>query len=109
VHPTQLYEIASALVMFAILWKLSDRPLRPWQLFGAYLGLYGIERFLIEFVRAKSDRIALGLSTSQIASLVVLGIGVYLWTRRSGTPSAPAARTSTASRPAASAAGKGRR
>lgn len=84
VHPTQLYEVGAALVLFAVLWQVSKRKLRPGQLFGLYLGLYGVERFLIEFVRAKGDRILFGLSTSQVASLLLLGVAAYLWTRRSG-------------------------
>jgi phosphatidylglycerol---prolipoprotein diacylglyceryl transferase len=82
VHPTQLYEIVLALVMFAILWRLAERLRRPGQLFGLYLALYGVERFGIEFVRAKSDRFFLGLSTSQFASMALLGIAFYLWQRR---------------------------
>ena len=62
---------------------MSERKLRPGQLFGAYLAFYGVERFLIEFVRAKSDRIILGMSTSQVASLILLGIAGYLWNRKS--------------------------
>lgn len=81
VHPTQLYEVALALVMFAILLRMSKRSLLPGQLFGAFLGLYGIERFFIEFVRAKGDRIALGLSTSQVLSLLLVGLAIALWTR----------------------------
>jgi phosphatidylglycerol:prolipoprotein diacylglycerol transferase len=98
VHPTQLYEIGAALILFAVLWKVSKRMLRPGQLFGLYLGLYGIERFLIEFVRAKSDRVLLGLTTSQIASILLLGIATYLWQRRSGEPSAALATTASATR-----------
>lgn len=82
VHPTQLYEVGAALIIFAILWKLSAKVLRPGQLFGIYLGLYGIERFLIEFVRAKGDRYVFGLTTSQAASLLLVGLGFYLWQRR---------------------------
>lgn len=85
VHPTQLYEIGAALVIFAILWKLSARVLRPGRLFGLYLLLYGSERFLIEFVRAKGDRYLFGLTTSQAASVLLIGFGVYLWQRRTAT------------------------
>jgi phosphatidylglycerol:prolipoprotein diacylglycerol transferase len=83
VHPTQVYEVIAALILFAVLWKMSERKLRPGQLFGAYLAFYGVERFLVEFVRAKSDRIILGMSTSQVASLILLGIAGYLWNRKS--------------------------
>lgn len=79
VHPTQLYEVAAALVMFAILWRLSKRAFAPGRLFGVYLALYGVERFLIEFVRAKGDRYLFGLTTSQAVSILLLGIAAYLW------------------------------
>ena len=80
VHPTQLYEVGLALIMFAILWKLSSKALRSGQLFAVYFALYGVERFMIEFVRAKGDRYILGLSTSQIMSVVLLILAVVLWT-----------------------------
>ncbi len=86
VYPTQLFEIAAALVIFWILWRLSNQPRRPWAMWGAYLGLYGIERFLVEFVRAKGDRYLLGLSTSQVASIIIFVIGAWLWATRHGPP-----------------------
>lgn len=100
VHPTQLYEVAASLVLFAFLWHLSKRGLRPGRLFAVYLALYGIERFLVEFVRAKSDRLLFGLSTSQLASILLLAIAAYIWTRASrggetGPPSGRAARDAT--------------
>jgi phosphatidylglycerol---prolipoprotein diacylglyceryl transferase len=85
VHPTQLYEIGLALVMFVILWRLSARKLKPGQLFAAFMVLYAIERFIIEFVRAKTDRWLFGLSTSQVASVALLGVGVYFWLRQQKT------------------------
>ncbi|MDX1673405.1 MAG: prolipoprotein diacylglyceryl transferase [Longimicrobiales bacterium] len=94
VIPTQLFEIAAALVMFGILWKLSG-TLRAGRLFAVYLVLYGIERFIIEFFRAKTDYIAVGLTTSQVASVVLLVIAAVIWRRTADTPepdpSAPAA------------------
>lgn len=92
VHPTQLYEIVLALIMFGILWYLGQRrDLRAGMLFAAYMVLYGIERFGIEFVRAKSDRIFLagiGLSTSQIMSVLLAGFGAWLFfrQRKAGAP-----------------------
>jgi phosphatidylglycerol---prolipoprotein diacylglyceryl transferase len=92
VHPTQLYEIGLALIMFGILWRLGTKlGFRAGQLFAAYMMLYGVERFIIEFVRAKSDRVTLmgvGLSTSQIASVLLVALGAYLWHRqgRKGAP-----------------------
>jgi phosphatidylglycerol:prolipoprotein diacylglycerol transferase len=83
VHPTQLYEVGLALIMFAILWRLGARKMKPGQLFAVWMGLYAVERFVIEFVRAKGDRIFFGLSTSQAASIVLLGLAVFFWIRQS--------------------------
>jgi phosphatidylglycerol:prolipoprotein diacylglycerol transferase len=88
VHPTQLYEVGLALIMFAILWRLGRRRLRVGQLFAVYLVLYAIERFVIEFVRAKSDIVALGgfgISTSQIVSVLLFLVGAFLWWRQGRT------------------------
>jgi phosphatidylglycerol---prolipoprotein diacylglyceryl transferase len=85
VHPTQLYEVALALIMFAVLWRLSGR-LRTGQLFALYLAMYGVLRFGIEFVRAKTDLIILGLTTSQIASILLLVLAGVIWARTTRSP-----------------------
>ena len=97
VHPTQLYEVGAALVMFGILWRVGGRRLAQGRLFALYMMLYGLERFGIEFVRAKSDRLLLGLSTSQLASMLLLLAGAYLWYRRRDAPPAPVGATPAAS------------
>lgn len=93
VHPTQLYEVGLALLMFALLWQLGkNRNFRVGQLFAVYLCLYAVERFAIEFVRTKSDIISLGgvgVSTSQIMSVVLIVVGSYLWFKQ-GRDGAPA-------------------
>jgi phosphatidylglycerol:prolipoprotein diacylglycerol transferase len=86
VHPTQLYEVGLALVMFAILWRIGGRRMPQGRLFALWMMLYAVERFIIEFVRAKSDRLVLGLSTSQLASIVLLGLALYLWHRQRNAP-----------------------
>ncbi|HEX7118745.1 MAG TPA: prolipoprotein diacylglyceryl transferase [Longimicrobiales bacterium] len=97
VHPTQLYEVGLALILFAVLWKVSPRLRQPGRLFGLFLALYAVERFLIEFVRAKDDRFVLGLSTSQLMSVLLVGVAAYLWTRKSAShPAAVAAGASAA-------------
>jgi phosphatidylglycerol:prolipoprotein diacylglycerol transferase len=89
VHPTQLYEVALALIMFAILWRIGGRRMQQGRLFSLWMMLYAVERFVIEFVRAKSDRLLLGFSTSQIASVLLLAAGLYLWHRQRGAPLSP--------------------
>jgi phosphatidylglycerol---prolipoprotein diacylglyceryl transferase len=80
VHPTQLYEIVLAMIMFAVLWRLSG-SLRTGRLFAAYLAMYGVLRFGIEFVRAKTDLVIFGLTTSQLASLILLVLAAVIWVR----------------------------
>lgn len=85
VHPTQLYEITAMTFVFALLWKWRVGTRGTGWLFGAYLALAGAERFAVEFLRAKDDRLAPGaLSIAQVASLVVvaIGIAVMLWRAR---------------------------
>lgn len=65
-HPSQLYEaILEGLVMFCVLWALSRRrPPRPQGTFiGAFLMLYGVFRFLIEFVRLPDSQLGYLLGT----------------------------------------------
>ena len=75
VHPTQLYEAVLMLAAFALLWRwrLLERPV-GW-LFGPYLLLAGTERFLIEILRAKDDRLFGPLTVAQVASLVLIIAG----------------------------------
>ncbi len=80
VYPTQLYEVTLGLMMFGILWRLRDHKHAEGWLFGVYCVLAGIERFVIEFFRAKDDRFgwALGLSTAQVLALGVTAVGVAI-------------------------------
>lgn len=95
VHPTQLYEVAMSLVIFAILWRLRDRIATAGALFAIWLSLAGMERFVVEIFRAKDDRFLAGFTVAQVISigLVLLGAAVYQQLRRSagGTQVAAAA------------------
>ncbi|MFL5619369.1 MAG: prolipoprotein diacylglyceryl transferase, partial [Gemmatimonadaceae bacterium] len=69
VYPTQLFEVAMGLVMFGILWRLRDHKHAEGWLFGVYAVLAGIERFIVEFYRAKDDRLVYGLTYAQLIAL----------------------------------------
>jgi phosphatidylglycerol:prolipoprotein diacylglycerol transferase len=86
VHPTQLYETLMGFVMFAILWRLRDHKHAEGWLFGLWCILAGLERFIIEFVRAKDDRFFGPLTAAQVIALAVMAIGVVLmaWRNRPG-------------------------
>lgn len=88
VHPTQIYEALGSLVILALLlWVLEPRLHNAGSLFWSYIGLAGVERFLVEFVRTNVP-VALGLTQAQWISvgLMVAGaIGVW-WVESRGTP-----------------------
>jgi phosphatidylglycerol:prolipoprotein diacylglycerol transferase len=102
VHPTQLYEVAAMLVAFAVLWSLrkSGRPV-GW-LFGLYLVFAGVERFLVEILRAKDDRFLGPFTLAQLTSVIIVVIGMsllYAWRR--GQSPAPGVYLSTGKKVAA--------
>ncbi|MBX3146580.1 MAG: prolipoprotein diacylglyceryl transferase [Gemmatimonadales bacterium] len=86
VHPTQLYEVLAMLAVFMILWRwrLNHRPM-GW-LFGAYLAFAGVERFLVEILRAKDDRFLGVFTVAQLTSVVVAAVGVALLVRYANAP-----------------------
>jgi phosphatidylglycerol:prolipoprotein diacylglycerol transferase len=75
VHPTQLYEVAMSTLIFFVLWRLRGRHAPGW-LFMLWLVLTGVERFLVEFLRAKDDRFFGALTLAQVISLAVVAVGV---------------------------------
>jgi phosphatidylglycerol---prolipoprotein diacylglyceryl transferase len=103
VHPTQLYEVAAMLLAFGILWVLRKRGRPVGWLFGLYLVFAGIERFLVEIVRAKDDRFLGPFTIAQLTSVVLVAIGLTLlmaW--RSGRGPVPGIYLETGSKPAPS-------
>jgi phosphatidylglycerol:prolipoprotein diacylglycerol transferase len=88
VHPTQIYETLAA---FAIWWvgrRLLKRSTSPGDVALPVLSLLAVERFAIEFVRAKDDRLLGIFTVAQSISAIVLVILLWLWAarRRSAPP-----------------------
>jgi phosphatidylglycerol:prolipoprotein diacylglycerol transferase len=105
-HPTQLYEAAAGVALFAVLWLVLRRRRYPGRVALAYLFLYPVIRAVFEIFRADPDRRMLltivtprlsgwlglpaheptFLSTSQAVgaglALVALGLTLYLKRRR---------------------------
>ncbi len=76
VHPTQLYESAASLVIFALLvWVIAPRFKREGPLIFAYAVLAGAERILVEFIRTNPP-VALGLTQQQWIGIVMLVVGI---------------------------------
>lgn len=84
VIPTQLIEVTLGLGMFLVAWRMRNHQHAAGWLFGVYCVLAGIERFIVEFMRAKDDRFGLpfGLSTAQGIALAVFASGVVIMTMR---------------------------
>jgi prolipoprotein diacylglyceryltransferase len=85
VFPTPLYETIACTLLFGVLWYFRKRLKVAGQLFGLYLILNGIERFLIEKIRVNSTYSILGFHPTQaelIAVFLVLA-GTFLMFRSS--------------------------
>jgi phosphatidylglycerol:prolipoprotein diacylglycerol transferase len=81
VHPTPVYETLAMGIAGLVLWRIRDR-VAPGVLFGLYLMIAGIERFLIEFIRRNED-VVVGLTQAQLIALGMLALGAgILATRR---------------------------
>jgi len=92
VHPTQLYETAIMLVAFAVLWRMRVRPAGTGWLFGLYLVFAGVERFLVEFVRAKDDRFLGSFTLAQLTSVGLVVMGTAILVRLKKAPEVPPGR-----------------
>ncbi len=97
-HPSQLYEaVLEGLVMFTVLWLFSRTPRPRYAVSGLFLLMYGVFRFLVEFVRIPDEQLnylAFGwLTMGQVLSLPLILAGAWLlWHSRS----APVLRLQTA-------------
>ena len=91
VYPTQLFEVVMGFIMFLILWRLRKHQHAEGWLFGAYCVVAGVERFIIEFFRAKDDRTPLGdLSLAQLIAIAVVLVGVAIMAQRRRSAPEPA-------------------
>ena len=84
-HPVFLYESIGNLFIFLVLMRIHGRMkkqdfFRPKVILGAYLVLYSILRFTIEFWRIDPAPIILGLRAPQAVSLgLIVAVGYYAW------------------------------
>ena len=84
VHPTPIYETLAMGLATIVLWNLRDR-FAPGVLFGLYLVIAGVERFLVELIR-RNDSVLAGLTLAQLVSvaMVVGGSALVAWRLRAG-------------------------
>ena len=86
VHPTQLYEVGMSTLIFFILWRIREHGHQKGWLFMLWLGCAGVERFLVEFLRAKDDRFFGVLTVAQIISLAIVAVGVWGFLKTRAAP-----------------------
>lgn len=82
VHPTQLYEVTMAFILFLVLWRLRDHKHAEGWLMGVYCVMAGVERFIVEFFRAKDDRFFGALTVAQVIALVFIAAGLAVMAAR---------------------------
>ena len=92
-QPTQLIEGAAEFFNFLLLMWLFKRRKFDGQVFGTFMGIYGVERFFIEFLRGDPGRGEVFgnlISGTQLISICLVIIGGLIWYLRSGKATVPA-------------------
>lgn len=77
VHPTQIYEAMPLFIIGSLLLVWRRRNCSDRVVFGTYLALAGVTRFLIEFVRV-NEQVLGPLTVAHLASFAVVAAGVAL-------------------------------
>jgi phosphatidylglycerol---prolipoprotein diacylglyceryl transferase len=89
VHPTPVYESLVAVMIGVYLWHLGTKamrvPIPQGRIFGNYLVLTGIARFLVEFIRI-NPKVLWGMTNAQVFSLVCIVGGIVLMLRGKPNP-----------------------
>jgi phosphatidylglycerol:prolipoprotein diacylglycerol transferase len=90
VHPAPIYEMLACFAIFAYLWRHRLQQPPAGDIFGRYLILSAVVRFLIEFVR-RNPAWLVGLTTAQWMSvgLGIVGVLLLRWVRRQTAVAAP--------------------
>ncbi len=90
VHPTQVYETLAGIAIWAVGWRMLRRGAPSGRTALVMFALLAVERFAVEFLRAKDDRFLGPLTLAQAISVLILGLVVLLWRRRAGATVKPA-------------------
>lgn len=84
-HPVQLYDAAASFAILVVLLLLPHR--RDGETAGAWLFLYGMCRFFVEFYRGNAEHVLGGaLTVAQLLAVVAVVAGGVLWLRREPRP-----------------------
>lgn len=78
-HPVQLYEVAADLTIALVCFLSLRHAKADGRTLALFLLLYGIARFLLEFVREQQYPIFLMLTRGQWLTIPLFLVGVFLW------------------------------
>jgi phosphatidylglycerol:prolipoprotein diacylglycerol transferase len=87
-HPSQLYQVfLEGVLLFLIVWFYSARPRKRYAVSGVFAIVYGLGRFLVEFVREPDQQMGFvafdWMTTGQLLSLPLIALGVaFMWISR---------------------------
>ncbi|HBK33757.1 TPA: diacylglyceryl transferase [Candidatus Uhrbacteria bacterium] len=84
-HDHGLYLSLIGFVVFSLFWIMKKYPRRVGDYVFVFLGMEGISRFLLDFLRATDIRY-FGLTPAQYLGVIFLGCAVWLFARRSKQP-----------------------
>ncbi len=80
-HPSQIYESAKNIFIFAVLWILKDKKLPKGFLFWSFVTMYGFFRTIVEFFRQPDEQIGFlfaKLSMGQVLSMPLFLLGLFM-------------------------------
>lgn len=88
-HPAQLYESISCLLLFAFLfwvWSREKEKIATGKIFGLFMVILWSLRFFYEFLKENQvqfeDELTLNMGQLLSIPLVIVGIGVLIWSKR---------------------------
>jgi phosphatidylglycerol:prolipoprotein diacylglycerol transferase len=89
-HPTQLYESISMLLLFLLLCAYFPFRRRDGSVMVLFMICYAVHRFLNEMLRDDTDPVAFGMTLSQNISILMflaaVGVGIWLWRKPAQYP-----------------------
>lgn len=79
-HATQLYESFYSILAFIIILIIIKKYQTHYgQVFLSFISIYGFFRFFIEFIRVENPAILLGMTLSQIISIILIILSIIIW------------------------------
>lgn len=96
-QPVQLYDAAGSLGILALLlWMARQRREQPGEIAGAWLFLYGVIRFFVEFCRGDAAGLRFlggAVTLAQGLAVICVVVGGLLWLRKRPVAEMPAVQT----------------